>query len=128
MLIIFDKMELKLDRNEKNAYELCYKDLVLSESFVLAEVMGQAEAFAKKFQKKLYVSEAALSDWFVGFPVNKEEAPLAFFDPSYLVRSSQQSDERFRFVEGPFLTKEAAFDAAFRISGQTAVEGEGDKS
>lgn len=109
-------MELKLTRNEK--YELIYNDIVVGRADSLSEILPVAKSYAKKFQKKLFIAQAALSDWYVGFPTDKEAAPILFFSPN--VTASMQS--QYRFVEGPFLSKNEAKEAAFLISGKVAID------
>ena len=110
-------MDLKIDRTQ-NTYELNFNGVVLAQSTELTEIMAKAEKYAKKFQKKILISTASVSDWYVGFPVDKEQAPVVFFDSEYQVKASTPQD--YRFVEGPFLNQTAACDAAFKISGQQA--------
>lgn len=119
-------MELRLNRNAENVYELLYNDIVLGQAGDLSELMGRAERYAKRFQKKLYISEAALADWYVGFPTNRDEQPEIFFDPHYLVKTEVEAQSKdpaptpYRFVEGPFISQQHAVEAAFKISGKPA--------
>jgi hypothetical protein len=119
-------MDLKLRRNEQNVYELHYNDIVLGQAGELAELIERAEKYAKRFQKKLFISQAALADWYVGFPLNRDTSPEVFFDPHYQIRTQVESQNKdatpspYRFVEGPFLTQQAAVEAAFKISGKPA--------
>lgn len=113
-------MELRLHRTEENLYELRYNDIVLSQSVELSEVLGKAEKYAKKFCKKLFISKAALADWYVGFPEDKEKSPEVFLDP-YFQAQVQATTRPYRFVEGPFLNQEDAVEAAFKIAGKQAT-------
>lgn len=113
-----------MDRNEKNVYELRFNDIVLAQSIELAELVSQGEKYAKKFAKKLFVSQAALSDWYVGFPSDRGQNPEVFFDPYFMLKAEVSAPDaapsQYRFVEGPFLSQSAAVEAAFKISGKTA--------
>jgi hypothetical protein len=115
-------MELKVDRNEENAYELRFNGIVLAKSGELSEVLTKAQRYAKKFQKRLLISKAAVADWYCGFPQDKDQPPEIFFDPNFKVQASTEVDSSltYRFVEGPFLNQEDATEAAFKISGQKA--------
>jgi hypothetical protein len=117
-------MGLRLKRNEQNIYELRYNDIVLTTAIELSEVMGKAEKYAKKFRKKLYIAQSAVADWYVGFPLDKEQSPKVFFDPFYTVKAQLEDatqEATYRFVEGPFMSPEDASEAAFKISGKQAV-------
>ena len=114
-----------MDRNEKNIYELRFNDIVLAQSIELAELVSQGEKYAKKFAKKLFVSHAALSDWYVGFPTDRSQNPEVFFDPYFMLKAEVEASadappSPYRFVEGPFLSQSEAVEAAFKISGKTA--------
>lgn len=114
-------MDLLLQRNEKNCYELCLGEIVLVESAHLSDIMERAQTYAKKFRKKLFVSAGAISDWYVGFPADREQAPEVFFDPYFIVKATLENMEHsYRFVEGPFLTEEQAVESAFKIAGKAA--------
>lgn len=117
-------MELRLNRTEENVYELLYGDVVLSKSGELSDVLGKAESFAKKYRKKLYISKSAVSDWYAGFPVDREQAPIVFLDPYFQLQAGvteESATSPYRFVEGPFLTQEDAVEAAFKIAGKQAT-------
>lgn len=116
-------MELRLHRNEENLYELRYNDIVLSQSLELSEVLGKAEKYAKKFCKKLFISKAALSDWYAGFPEDKDKVPEVFLDPFFPLHAgvTEAATSPYRFVEGPFMSQEDAIEAAFKIAGKQAT-------
>jgi len=117
-------MELRLRRNDEHHYELQYGDIVLAASEELGELLPHAEKYAKKFSKKLFISESAVSDHYVGFPADRNQAPEIFFDPFFLLKKVEASESKYRFVEGPFQSEEKAAEAAFRISGKKAVMAE----
>lgn len=116
-------MKLTLDRNEQNIYELRLGEVVLAHSETMTGLVDKAQLFAKKFQKKLFISQAAISDWYVGFPQDKDQSPEVFFDPQYMLKAhvgEEVTPSSYRFVEGPFLSSEQAAEAAFQISGKVA--------
>lgn len=115
-------MGLRIHRTEKNIYQLYLKDIVLAETSNFSELMGKAQTYAKKFQKKLFVSQASISDWYVGFPTEVSLSPEVFYDPFFMVKAAQEIE--YKFIEGPFSTKEKALEASFKISGQSAKERE----
>lgn len=117
-------MELRLLRTDQNIYELRYNDIVLAQAVELSEVMGKAEKYAKKFRKKLFIAQSAIADWYIGFPKDKEQNPVIFFDPFLEVKAQLEDtppETPYRFVEGPFVSREEAVEAAFKISGKQAV-------
>lgn len=115
-------MELMLSRNEENFYELRLGSVVLAQSDTLSAMLDRAQHFAKKFRKKLFISQASISDWYIGFPNDREQSPEIFFDPHYMLKAAtvQEGTPTYRFVEGPFLSQEQAAQAAFGISGKVA--------
>lgn len=114
-------MELKLVRTDENKYELHFKKMTLGKYDTFSQGMERGEAFAKNFRKKLFVSQACISDWYVGFPEN-DQSPVVFYD-TRLVNASAIPD-RFKFVEGPFFTDDEACTAALKISGKKAIKEE----
>jgi hypothetical protein len=109
-------MSLLLDRNEEGRYELKHCGVVISRFDVLSHAMNRSVQYAKNHAQKIYVSKACISDWYVGFPKDKNQNPLVFqsFEP---VEAGLENSE-FRFLEGPFESQEVAKYAAFKISGK----------
>ena len=111
-------MSLLLNRNENGRYELQHEGVVVSRFDTLSWAMDRANRYAKNHAQKLYVSTACISDWYVGFPSDKAQIPQVFQSLEPIVIEAQTQEE-FRFVEGPFESEDQARIAAFKISGLT---------
>jgi hypothetical protein len=108
-------MEIVLDR-EENGYVVRAGTEVISRyvgsSFDYA--LKRAQATAKSSRTKLCVTQAAVSDWYVGVPV--EGKPVVFYDTNLVFAST--IPENFRYVEGPFLDSEEASKACLILTGE----------
>lgn len=112
-------MKLLLERNESNRlYELRWGDKVLSSSPVLSQVVDTGKRYAKNFRKRLYLGASCVADWYIGFPTDREQAPVVFLDQHFMPETIQAETSPYRFVEGPFLSEQDAVDAAVKISGK----------
>ena len=114
-------MGLLLDRNEDGRYELKHQGVVISRFCTLSWAVDRATRYAKNHAQKLYVSAACVSDWYVGFPLDKKQPPKVFQSLEPFAVEASASKE-FRFIEGPFLSFELARQASFKISGLGPVE------
>lgn len=113
-------MELRINRTEQNEYQLTLGDTLIIQGS-LKDVIDRSKDYAKKLHKNIMISAASVSDWYCGFPVDKNQAPTVFYDPHFLVKATLDTPTSYRFIEGPFLTSAAAVEAAFKISGKAAT-------
>ena len=113
---------LVLNRNPDGQFDLLLHGVVLSRYRGFPEALDRAGHQAKAHRKDLYLTEACVADWVVGF--RTDAVPLL----ARLENVSEESVQAWaqknscRFVEGPFGTRASADDAAFRISGQKPIE------
>jgi len=113
-------MKLRLQKNEHHIYELLYGDSVLLSTPTLSHAVDRGQKYAKNFRRKLYLCESCVEDWYVGFPKDSTQAPEVFYDPQAVTASASTS--AYRFLEGPFVTKDEALEAGFKIAGKAGVE------
>ena len=108
-------MGLYLDREEPGY-------VVRKDSEILARYVGssfdyalrKAQEKAKAVREKLFVTQAAVSDWYVGVPA--EGKPVIFYDTNQVFASSLP--EKFRYLEGPFMDSEEAAKACLKLTGE----------
>ena len=116
-------MALFLNRDTDGRYELKLHEIVLSRYDGFNQALAHSLKLAKKYQKKIFVNSSCVSDWYIGFHKEKEKNPTLFYRQDWII-SSELEIEPFKFVEGPFPSKEEAAKAAIKISGLPAVEEE----
>jgi hypothetical protein len=120
MDILLDRSLVKLkDGEEKELFEVSLSGVVLSRFETFPHAYGKARALAKKHRKKLFISKACVSDWYVGFPHDKTQKPKIFERPDWQLTAADQTS--YRFVEGPFESPDDAKQAAYRICGKAGT-------
>jgi hypothetical protein len=110
-------MSFLLDRNlEDFNYELYYNGQLLNRYTLLSSAMDEAQKKSKNNAEPLHITKACISDWYLGFPLNKEEKTISFNSPEGLTEKIKSS---YRCVEGPFYSEKDAVTALRKISGQS---------
>jgi len=113
---------LVLNRNPDGQFDLMLHGVVLSRHHGFPQALDRAERQAKAHRKDLYLTEACVADWVVGFRTDAVPLLARLEDLSELAVQAWAEKNSCRFVEGPFGTRAGADDAAFKISGQKPIE------
>lgn len=122
-------MDLLLERNlvevkageTKEMFEVKFsKGVVLSRFETFTHALTRASALAKKYRKKLFISESCLADWYVGFPQDQAQPPKIFERPDWQLTAADEGN--YRFVEGPFISSDEAKSASYKICGKAGTE------
>jgi hypothetical protein len=108
-------MGIILDR-EEHGY------VVRKDSEILSRLVGstfdyalkKAQEKAKAIREKLFVTQAAISDWYVGVPF--EGKPVIFYDTNQIFAATHP--DKFRYLEGPFMDSEEAAKACLKLTGE----------
>lgn len=108
-------MGIYLDR-EEHGYVVRKDSEILSRyvGSTLEYALKKAQEKAKAIREKLYVTKAAVSDWYVGVPF--EGKPVIFYDTGLIFAASLP--EKYRYLEGPFMDSEEAARACMKLTGE----------